>query len=282
MMWTRKALKEQAKEALRRNYWKIVLVSSLLLFLGGGVSFTGVGSSNREVISQDAEDVEDIEDIEEDISGKENYFVKIDTEQGEVHWGAKERNMPSGVWIIATIIGVIIFISIFLFILVLIFLVDIFLWNPFSVGVERFMLKSVDDQAQVKEIGYAFDHSYKNIVRTLFHRDLQILLWALLLFIPGVYKKYQYRMVSYIMAEYPDMEYRRALQLSKDMMNGHKWNAFVLDLSFILWHFLGTITCGIVEIFYVQPYQQLTNAALYRRLSGFQGSDRQAYGGPVE
>ena len=277
MMWTRKALKEQAKEALRRNYWKIVLVSSLLLFLGGGVSFTGVGSSNREVISQDAEDVEDIEDIEEDISGKENYFVKIDTEQGEVHWGAKERNMPSGVWIIATIIGVIIFISIFLFILVLIFLVDIFLWNPFSVGVERFMLKSVDDQAQVKEIGYAFDYSYKNIVRTLFHRDLQILLWALLLFIPGVYKKYQYRMVSYIMAEY-----RRALQLSKDMMNGHKWNAFVLDLSFILWHFLGTITCGIVEIFYVQPYQQLTNAALYRRLSGFQGSDRQAYGGPAE
>lgn len=282
MMWTRKALKEQAKEALRRNYWKIVLVSSLLLFLGGGVSFTGVGSSNREVISQDAEDVEDIEDIEEDISGKENYFVKIDMEQGEVHWGAKERNMPSGVWIIATIIGVIIFISIFLFILVLIFLVDIFLWNPFSVGVERFMLKSVDDQAQVKEIGYAFDYSYKNIVRTLFHRDLQILLWALLLFIPGVYKKYQYRMVSYIMAEYPDMEYRRALQLSKDMMNGHKWNAFVLDLSFILWHFLGTITCGIVEIFYVQPYQQLTNAALYRRLSGFQGSDRQAYGGPAE
>ena len=282
MMWTRKALKEQAKEALRRNYWKIVLVSSLLLFLGGGVSFTGVGSSNREVISQDAEDVEDIEDIEEDISGKENYFVKIDTEQGEVHWGAKERNMPSGVWIIATIIGVIIFISIFLFILVLIFLVDIFLWNPFSVGVERFMLKSVDDQAQVKEIGYAFDYSYKNIVRTLFHRDLQILLWAILLFIPGVYKKYQYRMVSYIMAEYPDMEYRRALQLSKDMMNGHKWNAFVLDLSFILWHFLGTITCGIVEIFYVQPYQQLTNAALYRRLSGFQGSDRQAYGGPAE
>ncbi len=282
MMWTRKALKEQAKEALRRNYWKIVLVSSLLLFLGGGVSFTGVGSSNREVISQDAEDVEDIEDIEEDISGKENYFVKIDTEQGEVHWGAKERNMPSGVWIIATIIGVIIFISIFLFILVLIFLVDIFLWNPFSVGVERFMLKSVDDQAQVREIGYAFDYSYKNIVRTLFHRDLQILLWALLLFIPGVYKKYQYRMVSYIMAEYPDMEYRRALQLSKDMMNGHKWNAFVLDLSFILWHFLGTITCGIVEIFYVQPYQQLTNAALYRRLSGFQGSDRQAYGGPAE
>lgn len=55
--------------------------------------------------------------------------------------------------------------------------------------------------------------------------------------------------------------------MSRDMMEGHKWQAFVLDLSFILWHLLGTITCGIAEIFYVQPYQQLTCAALYRRLS---------------
>ena len=30
MMWTRKELKERAKEALKRNYWKIVLVSLIL------------------------------------------------------------------------------------------------------------------------------------------------------------------------------------------------------------------------------------------------------------
>ena len=35
-MWTRAELKERAKAALHRNYWKIVLVSSILLLLGCG------------------------------------------------------------------------------------------------------------------------------------------------------------------------------------------------------------------------------------------------------
>ena len=36
MMWTRKELKERAKEALKRNYWKIVLVSLIGMLIGGG------------------------------------------------------------------------------------------------------------------------------------------------------------------------------------------------------------------------------------------------------
>ena len=41
-MWTRGKLKEAAKAALHRNYWKIVLVSMILMLLGcetGGLSF---------------------------------------------------------------------------------------------------------------------------------------------------------------------------------------------------------------------------------------------------
>ena len=125
------------------------------------------------------------------------------------------------------------------------------------------MIKGVEDTAQVKEIGYGFDHCYMNIVKTMFFRDLYTFLWTLLFIIPGIYKMYQYRMVPYIMTETPDMDYKTALSLSKDMMNGYKWKTFVLDLSFLLWHFLGMITCGIVEILYVAPYQNLTNAALY-------------------
>ena len=52
------------------------------------------------------------------------------------------------------------------------------------------------------------------------------------------------------------------------MMNGEKWNAFVLDLSFLLWEVVSVMTCGIAHVFYVAPYQYLTNAALYRRLCG--------------
>ena len=264
MVWMRAELKAQAKEALQRNYWKIVLVAALMLLLGGGVGTTGIGRNSREVVSEDAEGMEETEydgkesGSGEETSGKKHYFIKIDTSKNEMQLGA---------WtIVAGVIGGIILLAIFLTGFAIILAVDILLFNPFSVGACRFMLKSVDDKAEVKEITYGFDHSYKNIVRTLFHRDLQIMLWALLFIIPGIYKKYQYRMVSYIMAEHPDMEYKSALQMSSDMMYGHKWKALLLDLSFILWHFLGTITCGIAEVFYVQPYQQLTGAALYRRL----------------
>lgn len=128
------------------------------------------------------------------------------------------------------------------------------------------MVKSVEDVAQVKEIAYGFDHSYRNVVKVLFFRDLYILLWTLLFVIPGIVKMYQYYMVPYILTEYPDMEYRKALQMSRDMMEGNKWKTFVLGLSFILWDFFGVITFGIGEILYVQPYRQLTFAALYCKL----------------
>ncbi len=284
-MWTRRELKERAKEALRRNYWKIVLIAALTMLLGGGVGSTGVGIGSRDVdpqqiieqsgvISEDAGDVyeeaydEDDRDVDDDEAGREYDAVQTESAQDKIYGGIAGY---SGMFA-AVVIGIVIFLVIFLVTFILIFAVDVFLFNPFSVGVSRFMLKSIDGRAEVREIAYGFDHSYKNVVKTLFHRDLQILLWALLFIIPGIYKKYQYRMVPYIMAEHSDMEYTSVLQMSKDMMNGHKWRAFVLDLSFILWHILGTITCGIAEIFYVQPYQQLTGAALYRRLCQTDGS----------
>lgn len=288
MMWTRKELKEQAKEALQRNYWKIVLVAVLMFCLGGGVGTVGVGGGNNnrdrdsEEVSQDVDGMEDITYNEidgrpdEEAYGKKHSFIRVDTSSDKIE-SVMETNKT-----VVRIVAVVIFMIIFTATVAAIFVVDIFLLNPFSVGVDRFMLKSVDDKAKVSEIAYGFDHCYKNIVKTMFQRDLQVFLWALLFVIPGIYKKYQYRMVIYIMAEHPDMDYRSALQMSKDMMEGHKWRAFVLDLSFILWHFLGTITCGIAEIFYVQPYQQLTCAALYRRLSRPDGTEEKntaVYGG---
>ena len=128
------------------------------------------------------------------------------------------------------------------------------------------MIKSVEDVAQVKEIAYGFDHSYKNIVKVLFFRELFIFLWTLVFVIPGIVKMFQYYMVPYLLAEHPDMDYRTALQTSRAMMEGNKWKTFVLGLSFILWDFFGAITLGVGELLYVQPYRQLTFAALYCEL----------------
>lgn len=67
-----------------------------------------------------------------------------------------------------------------------------------------------------------------------------------------------------IMEEFEDYE---AFELSRRMMDGNKWKTFVLDWSFFLWDMLSVATFGLVEIFYVAPYRNLTNAALYEALS---------------
>ncbi len=276
MMWTRKDLKQRAKDALKRNYWKIVLVSVLSMTLGGGLSYSMSSSSGRaNVVVSDVVTVDEANDVDYDEEYEAGYDNEIYDEESIVEesqgadkitdgGGADEvsRDMDVRAKFAIIVFVLVLALAIFAFVFALIEL----LYNPFYVGVQRFMLKSVDDKAQVKEIVFGFDHSYKNVVKTMFQRDIKVLLWSFLLFIPGIYKNYQYRMVPYILAEQPDMDCKEALRMSKDMMDGEKWRAFVLDISFIPWHMLSIITCGIVWIFYAAPYVELTNAALYRRL----------------
>jgi len=74
----------------------------------------------------------------------------------------------------------------------------------------------------------------------------------------------------------------QAFALSKQMMTGNKWNAFVLDLSFIGWDILSGCTLGILGIFYVEPYRNLTYAALYEELSLIHGRPAFATGSYAE
>ena len=92
-----------------------------------------------------------------------------------------------------------------------------------------------------------------------------IYLWTLLLIVPGIVKSYAYRMAPYILAENPNMTAREALRESIRITQGHKGELFVLDLSFILWVMLGSITLGIAYI-YVIPYIQATQANAYLAL----------------
>ena len=259
MNWKRVELKEQAKEALHRNYWRIVLVSFLSLVFCYG--FFGGRSSNSHPVQNISTKVA-VAETEDAIQETDVSTEKTDTSENPVNTVSKG----------ARIVGMTIFILIGVIVFVFLYTLQVLLIFPFRVGVSRFMIKSIDDTAKVREIAYGFDHSYKNVIKTMFHYDIRIFLWTLLFIIPGFYKQYQYRMVPYILAEQPDMNYREVLQKSADMMNGHKWKTFVLDLSFILWHIGGLMTCGILEIFYVVPWQDLTFAALYRKLSSPESS----------
>lgn len=90
-------------------------------------------------------------------------------------------------------------------------------------------------------------------------------LWSCLFVIPGIIKQYSYAMGFYILADNPELTAREALARSKEMMRGHKMELFVLQLSFIGWYLLVSITFGIASI-YVVPYMNATTANFYNSI----------------
>ena len=151
--------------------------------------------------------------------------------------------------------------------------IHIFLMNPIESGCQRFFIINHEEtgSTRIGEIFHSFNmrsqrgslFGYLNVVKTLFLRDLYIILWSLLLLIPGIIKSYSYLLVPYILAEEPDMDNKEAFRLSREMMDGNKWHAFCLDLSFIGWHILNVFTFGLLGIFYVKPYQATASAEMY-------------------
>ncbi len=90
-------------------------------------------------------------------------------------------------------------------------------------------------------------------------------LWTLLFFIPGLVKSYSYAMTYYIINDNPNLSANDAITESRKMMNGHKLDLFLLDLSFIGWYILSTLTLGIL-LLYVVPYHNAAKARFYENL----------------
>ena len=139
---------------------------------------------------------------------------------------------------------------------------------PILVGKNRYFMEHRGYCAELGRIFWAFDCGhYLNVAKIMFLMSLKIFLWSLLFIIPGIIKSYEYFAVPYILAENPEMSPLDAITQSKRMMHGHKFDLFVLYLSFIAWIFLVYITLGIAAI-YVGPYMELTVANFYKSLSG--------------
>ncbi len=124
------------------------------------------------------------------------------------------------------------------------------------------------------------------LVKRWFRASMTLLLTTILQYlwfltiIGGLIKMYSYRMVPFIVAENPDIRPREAITLSRRMMNGHKWECFVLDLTFVGWYILGTFTFGLVTVLWVAPYSVATFAEYYTELrngakaAGIENADR--------
>lgn len=92
-----------------------------------------------------------------------------------------------------------------------------------------------------------------------------VLLWCILLVIPGIIAAYRYSQAIFIMVEDPNKGIMQCIHESKEMMAGHKMEYFILELSFFFWMLLGGVTCGLAYI-YVYPYMTVTFANYYNQL----------------
>lgn len=96
-------------------------------------------------------------------------------------------------------------------------------------------------------------------------------LWTLLLVIPGIVKMMAYSQTYFIYKDLNDRGEADGLTLtdyitrSRRLMVGNKGRYFVMQLSFLGWWILGSITLGIGFI-WIYPYYKLTMANFYRDL----------------
>ena len=158
-------------------------------------------------------------------------------------------------------------------VLLLLIAVKVFFINPLNISVRSFFLNNAAGDHYGLHLIDGFKHSYFNIVKAMFARNIRILSWSILFIIPGIVKAYKYRMVPYILAENPDIDTHAALRLSEDMMHGNKEKMFNYDLSFIGWYIGSLVTFGLVGIYYYTPYKLSCDTEVYRIISGKLGSN---------
>lgn len=107
------------------------------------------------------------------------------------------------------------------------------------------------------------------LILLAFLEGLFIFLWSLLFVIPGIIAAYRYRMAKFLLVENPDMGALEAISQSKAMMRGHKWECFMLDLSFLGWAILAAVPyIGYAVSIWTIPYINTTYVLYYMALTG--------------
>ena len=142
---------------------------------------------------------------------------------------------------------------------------------PMQVGLASYLLKLVrgkKDLVLTEEL-FAFYKGDKlwEIIKVSIIAELIIFAFTLLLIIPGIIYAIKFAMLSFVLAEQSEKEMKeeKAYKVSEKMMDGHKWEYFVFQLSFIGWYLLCGLTLGILYI-WVVPYVTVANTMWYEEI----------------
>lgn len=137
--------------------------------------------------------------------------------------------------------------------------------GPVSFGLSLYFLKlSRGERATLSVIFQGFKHFVRSLC-TYLSLLICIFLWTLIFIIPGIISTISYSQVFFILADNPELSSTEAMKISKNMMQGYKWNYFILQLSFLPWGIGCLFTLGIGFLWLV-PYIKTANANFYLKV----------------
>jgi uncharacterized membrane protein len=142
---------------------------------------------------------------------------------------------------------------------------------PLMLGLYRITLDlTYGETPRPSDIFYAYrdPRLMWTAIKLMFLQAIYIFLWSLLLFIPGVVKSLAYSQSFMVLAEHPELSASDCIRESMRLTDGHKWDIFVVGLSFILWSLVTVVPVlgAVAFLLYVEPYMIITMANAYRFL----------------
>lgn len=270
----RKEQKAKAKKIVKKHYLFLVFVCIIAAFLGSNFSNSLATTSyeNTQTKISQSQAVDLLEKNNVNLSTKEkkellnkrnNFIAYILNFAGDntivitLLKASTSLMTTQGLTITVLIILSVISAIIFWF----------FIINTYKVVIARIMLESSTyDKVNYKR--FAFLYKFKKNIKTswnMFVLYIYKTLWSFTI-IGGFIKYFSYYLVPYILAENPNMKANQAISLSREMMNGHKFECFVNELSFIGWELLSSLTFGLVGIFFSNPYKSAYFAEYFKDL----------------
>ena len=301
-MLKRKEMKKRAKQVVKKHYWLLLILCLGMALFGTEFSSTlnFVRTERTEMDSKTKENKNAIQynsrlalddilndaldgHIDEAYRLANNLKLEEITQNSTVQKGivlGRSRgvladlvnNITSGYFLVVLLsaiesLGLSKNIIIALFIIlsaIVLFLVWMFIKNVLQTILRRMFLECrLYDKVPFQRILFlAKVKKWCKVAVTLAMKVLFQTLWACTI-IGGVIKRYSYYLVSYIVAENPDIGWKEAITLSRKMMDGYKWECFKLEMSFLLWDIAGFLTLGISDLFYTNAYKIATYTEFY-------------------
>ncbi|MCY6372092.1 DUF975 family protein [Clostridium ganghwense] len=150
-------------------------------------------------------------------------------------------------------------------------IISILIAGPMYLGIVKFSINL--RRHNNTDIEVIFD-GFKNFTTAMILQiliTLFVVLWSLLLIVPGIIASLNYSLAFYILNDNPELTAMEALSQSKAMMYGYRWKLFCLYLSFIGWAILCVLTFGIGSL-WLNPYIGLSVANFYDNLKNSDGT----------